>query len=87
MCGVITYADHPQRCAVNAWRVTGSSVEDAETAALDGCRDDNPGYTCEVATNDAGERMSGCNASAAGSATADGAEAVAVLSARLTKDE
>ena len=85
MCGVITYADHPQRCALNAWRVTGTSVEEAETAALTACADDNPGFTCRVATNDAGERMSGCNASSAGSTAADGAAAVPVRSASLPR--
>ena len=83
-CGVITYADHPERCAVNAWRVDSTTVDLAEAAALDGCRDENPGYTCEVATNDAGVRMSGCNASTAGNAVAtDDAAAVPVQSLRM----
>ena len=82
-CGVITRANLPSEgCVVNIWRVNSTSIDRAETAALDACRDGNPGYTCRVETNDSGQRMSGCNA-ATGSSAADGAPAVSVRSARL----
>ena len=74
-CGVIVDALLPGReCKVFAYRVNASTRSAAEDAAKAACRNsDAPGFVCSVATNDDGERMSGCNSQSGGGASATSA--------------
>ena len=67
-CGVITHALLPGvRCVVQGWANRASSRSAAESTALSGCRRENPGFTCTVLDNEAGENMSGCNSTSSSS--------------------
>ena len=62
-CGAITYGESGDQCIVTRYSIDVSTRSAAETRALDACR--SAGRTgCRIVTNDAGDRMSGCNSEA-----------------------